>query len=142
MDHLKNIHIGEIIKIKVKEEKTDLDKIQKYFKCSEEEIFNMFQEKSLDSDLLLKWSKILKYDFFRLYTQHLILYSPPKSSDSTINSKTLPNFRKNIYTREVIGFILEMLSTGNKTKQDIIEEYGIPKSTLHKWMSKYRSNHS
>ena len=29
-----------------------------------------------------KWSKILEYDFFRIYSQHLILYAPPSANEN------------------------------------------------------------
>lgn len=51
----------------------------------------------------------------------------------------LPTFRKNIYTKEVIDFILELIETGEKTKAQVIQEYNIPKSTLHKWIYKYKN---
>ncbi|WP_317047722.1 MULTISPECIES: hypothetical protein [unclassified Chryseobacterium] len=99
----------------------------------------MYNSESLDSKTLLKWSKLLKYDFFRLYSQHLILYSPPTARDPEYKDKNiLPQFRKNIYTKEIIDFILEILETGYKTKDQIMAEYGIPKTTLHKWISKYK----
>lgn len=99
----------------------------------------MHKAKSLDSEILLKWSKLLDYDFFRLYGQHLILYAPPSATEQKLeNTKTkLPQFRKNIYTKEVIDFILEQISLGNMTKKQVIERYRIPKTTLYKWISKY-----
>jgi hypothetical protein len=48
----------------------------------------------------------------------------------------LPQFRKNIYTRELIDFILEKMEKGEMTKAEIIR-YKIPKTTLYKWISKY-----
>ena len=35
-----------------------------------------------------KWSKILEYDFFRIYTQHLILYAPPSAETKTRKKPT------------------------------------------------------
>ncbi|WP_317207615.1 transposase [Chryseobacterium indicum] len=98
----------------------------------------MLCKKSTDTQTLLHWSKLLEYDFFRLYTQHLILYSPPTKTRNPEYKDTLPKFRKNIYTKEIIDFILEILETGYKTKGQIMAEYGIPKTTLHKWISKYK----
>ncbi|WP_317043240.1 helix-turn-helix domain-containing protein [Chryseobacterium sp. OV279] len=89
----------------------------------------------MDSDLLLKWCKLLEYDFFRMYTQHLILYSPATKQIKA--ETTLPRFRKNIYTKEIIDYILDLVQTGEKSKKQIIEEYKIPKTTLYKWISKY-----
>lgn len=103
----------------------------------------MYNCENLETDVLLKWCKLLDYDFFRIYTQHLILYSPPFSSGYKKPEKsnlTLPKFRKNIYTKEVIAFIIEMVETGTKSKQEIIEGYRIPKTTLYKWLSKYNTD--
>nr|WP_315088575.1 transposase [uncultured Chryseobacterium sp.] len=137
--NFKNIHIGHLIKSKVLEhEDITLDRICNFLDCDEEKIQMMYTSENLETDLLLKWSKLLKFDFFRIYTQHLILYSPPQSSVSK-NSKnsTLPQFRKNIYTKEIIEFILELIEKGEKDKKEIIDEYRIPKNTLYKWINKY-----
>lgn len=83
---------------------------------------------------------LLEYDFFRIYTQHLILYAPPsaKEQDSKTEKSSLPQFRKNIYTKEIIEFILEQIDTRQMTKNKIMERYRIPKTTLYKWISKYK----
>ncbi|WP_434977991.1 transposase [Daejeonia sp. YH14] len=100
----KEINIGQMIEKRVAEN---------FFKCTEDEVEKMYQAKSLDTEILLKWSKLLDYDFFRIYTQHLILYSPPsaKKEQSKNKKSSLPQFRKNIYSREIIDFILEEYST-------------------------------
>ena len=36
---------------------------------------------------------------------------------------TLPQFRKNIYTKEIIDFILEQISTKKMTINEVIEKY-------------------
>ncbi|MEI3813843.1 hypothetical protein [Chryseobacterium sp. CCNWLW53] len=94
----------------------------------------------MNTGILLKWSKLLKYDFFRIYTQHLVLFSPPVSPDKEEPDRKseLPQFRKNIYTKVMIDFILELISTEQKTIRQVIDEYKIPKTTLYKWISKYK----
>ena len=102
----------------------------------------MYKVPSLDTELLLKWSKILDYDFFRLYTQHLILYAPLSAVDEKTKVKkksSLPQFRKNIYTKEIINFVLEQINTKEMTKTEVMKRYGIPKTTLYKWISKYKN---
>jgi len=101
----------------------------------------MYQIKSLDTEILLKWSKLLEYDFFRVYSQHLILYAPPSSKEEESKKKktSLPQFRKNIYTKEIITFILGQIDSGAMTKIDVMERYKIPKTTLYKWISKYKN---
>ncbi|MFS4473237.1 transposase [Chryseobacterium sp. T20] len=137
----KDIHIGTLIQKRVQETCFSSDRLMNFMQCSCEELSEMYKSKSLDAEVLLKWSKLLTYDFFRIYSQHLQLYSPPLSSDYYQKSRQektqLPEFRKNIYTIEMIDFILELLKTNEKTKQQIIEEYRIPKTTLYKWIKKY-----
>ncbi|GEN76382.1 transposase [Chryseobacterium hagamense] len=133
----KNIHIGNLIEKRVVEKKMELYHICNFMKCTEEEIYRMYGSHEISTEKLLKWSKLLDYDFFRIYTQHLILYSPPVNIKEKAETKTeLPVFRKNIYTREIIDFILELIHTGIKTKAEIMQEYRIPKTTLYKWISK------
>jgi len=137
----KDINIGALIQQCCAERNMKLSRICNFFKCDEKTIEQMYQAKSLDTEIVLKWSKLLEYDFFRIYSQHLILFAPPSATYSTpINSYTssLPQFRKNIYTKEVIEFMLELLETGKKTRQEIIHDYKIPKTTLYKWIYKYK----
>lgn len=101
----------------------------------------MYDSQSLEAQLILKWSKLLEYDFFRYYSQHLILYSPKSVENKIIKPEKseLPIFRKSIYTKEVIDFILELIQTGEKTKAQIMKDYRIPKTTLYKWIQKYNN---
>ena len=75
----KNIHIGSLLKERVEESNLDMTRITRFFKCSEEEILNQFEKNDLYCEDLLKWSKLLEYDFFRIYTQHLILHAPQRN---------------------------------------------------------------
>lgn len=137
----KDIHIGNLIKIAVSESNIELSRICNFLHCTETEVNEMFICSSLDTGILLKWSKLLEYDFFRIYSQHLILYAPASSRmKNTLSeeSKTgLPRFRKNIYTREVIDFVLEQIKNGEMTREEIVIRYKIPKTTLYKWIDKY-----
>ncbi|CAM3357495.1 hypothetical protein [Empedobacter stercoris] len=61
----------------MKELDIDTSRIIAFFKTyTEEEIKAQFKSKSILTDDLLKWSKLLEYDFFRIYSQHIILFSP------------------------------------------------------------------
>ena len=138
--NFKDIHIGSFINQRVTENGIEISRICNFLKCTKKEISKMYESKSLDTELLLRWSKLLEYDFFRIYSQHLILYAPPstieKNKKTNVKSK-LPQFRKNIYTKEIIDFILEQVSSGEMTKTQVMEKYKIPKTTLYKWISKY-----
>ena len=139
---IKNIHIGSMIYQSVIENKMETSRICNFLNCSEEDIEQMYKAKSLETEILLRWSKLLEYDFFRIYSQHLILYAPQGSTNynkgrSNEKRSLLPQFRKNIYTKELIDFILERISKGEMTKFQVINEYKIPKTTLYKWIDKY-----
>lgn len=124
-------------KKRVAESGIEISRICNFFKCTEDEVLEVYKQKNLTTDILLKWCKLLEYDFFRLYSQHLILYAPPakqKENEKNKNS-SLPQFRKNIYTKEIIDFILEQISNGKMIKNEVIEQYRIPKTTLFKWIS-------
>jgi len=137
--NFKDIHIGNLIEQKVSERGIETIRIENFLKIDEEEIAKMYAAKSMDAEVLLKWSKLLEYDFFRIYSQHLILYSPSSRKVRNADKSEVPIFRKSIYTREMIDFILELVASGKKTKIQIIEEYRIPKTTLYKWIIKYKS---
>ncbi|KMQ61220.1 transposase [Chryseobacterium sp. BLS98] len=140
--NFKDIHIGFFLKQRVSECEIEITRICNFLDCDDQEVQKMFQSKNIDSELLLKWSKLLKYDFFRIYSQHLILYSPPYSVDFNFSSREtgLPTFRKNIYTKEIIEFMLELIKNGSKTRQQIIKEYNIPRTTLYIWIKKYETS--
>ncbi|MCJ7934258.1 MAG: transposase [Chryseobacterium sp.] len=135
--NIKNIHIGSLIQSKVDEHQISMERITKFLSREEGDVEKMYHEKSVDTDVLLKWSKLLKFDFFRVYTGHLILYAPHSRFDNSVkqNEKTMV-FRKNIYTQEVKDFILEKIRMGKMTPYDVILRYKIPKTTLYKWMKK------
>lgn len=136
--NFKDIHIGNLISQRVTERQTESMRICNFLKCNEEKIAEMYISKTLDTDILLRWSKLLEYDFFRVYSQHLILYAPSsKENEIEKNKSSIPQFRKKIYTKEVIDFILSQINSGIMTKNQVIEEYKIPKTTLYKWISKY-----
>lgn len=138
--NFKEIHIGTLINQAVAERGIEMSRICNFLKSSEEDVLKMYQARSIDTETLLRWSKLLEYDFFRIYSQHLILYSPPSATEKEKKQTQtkLPRFRKNVYTQEVIDFILEQIKTGEKTKNEVVKEYNIPKTTLYKWISKYK----
>ncbi|WP_099767663.1 transposase [Chryseobacterium sp. 52] len=137
----KNIHLGKMIEEKIAENGVGISRICNFMKLDEQDIQKMLASESIDTGILLKWCKLLEYDFFRTYSQHLILYAPPSgthyNAQKEVKKTGLPQFKKNIYTREVIDFILEQIESGTKTKNQTIEEYNIPKTTLYKWINKY-----
>lgn len=81
MDYnFKNIYIGTIIKEFMQDKNIEENRILYFLKIQKTSLHLMYKEKSLDSEIFLKWSKLLKYNLSRTYSQHLILYAPaPKT---------------------------------------------------------------
>lgn len=135
----KDIHIGHLIFQLVSEKGIDDDRIVKFLKVPPSKIKEMYQSKDLGTEMLLLWCKLLEYDFFRIYSQHLVLYAPPASLNykkkDTVSG--LPQFRKNVYTTEIIDFIVELYQRKEMTQKEIMDKYNIPKTTLYKWIKKH-----
>ncbi len=133
----KIIHIGQSIKELVDQKDIPIERICNFLNKDEEFVEKVYKSGSIDTEVLLRWSKLLEYDFFRLYSSHLILYAPPSAVNKTQQtSDRAPLFRKNIYTQEIKDFILKKISTGEMSQADVVKEYSIPKSTLHRWLQK------
>lgn len=135
----KEIHIGKFIHERVEELQISMERICNFLHQDEEFIEKIYKSKSVDTEILLRWCKLLEYDFFRLYSSHLILYSPPSAvnkSNAPQKSEKIPYFRKNIYTLEIKEFIIKKIISGEMTQSEVIKEYSIPKSTLHRWLQK------
>ncbi|WP_449397812.1 helix-turn-helix domain-containing protein [Chryseobacterium wanjuense] len=142
--NFKVIKIGSLVKDRFEESNVSMDRACSFLKTDEAAIVKMFTQDDLSTDILLRWSKLLEYDFFRIYSQHLILYSPDVTSNHNKKTKEkdskLPSFRKNIYTREIIDFIVGLIATEQKTIMQVIEEYRLPKTTVYKWVKKYQNS--
>ncbi|MDR6919265.1 transposase [Chryseobacterium sp. 2987] len=136
----KNIHIGQLIEKTVAESRIEMSRISNFLKCSDEDVRKMYQSENLPTNILLRWSKLLEYDFFRLYSQHLILYAPGVREEGKATNKkySLPKFRKSLYTKEIIDFIVEQIESEKMTRDQVILKYRIPKTTLYKWITKYK----
>ena len=136
----KDIHIGKMIEQLVREREMDSQRIANFLNVEDGEIETMYQLKSMDAEMLLKWCKLLEYDFFRIYSQHLLLYAPfgQIKQEERRKKTSLPQFKKKLYTPEIIEFIVELVEKEEKTKQEIINEYRIPKTTLYKWIKKHK----
>lgn len=140
--NFKSIHIGPLIKQRASENEIEVQRICNFFKCDEAKITEMYLHENMTTDILLKWSKLLEYDFFRIYSQHLILFAPQGSREynksSAKKKSKLPHFRKNIYTQEIIDYILELIETKEMSIQQVIDQYRIPKTTIYRWIKKYK----
>lgn len=65
------MHIGNQIKIKMKEKKKSVVWLANELGYSRINIYKIFEKRSIDSNILLRISTILDFDFFSLYTEEL-----------------------------------------------------------------------
>ena len=99
--YLKDIFIGKYIQDRIKELNIPETRIANFIGCDEKLLQEYYNAKSVEADVLLRFSKILEYDFFRLYSQHLIFYAPSSSlsSPEDVTIQVCPNFER-IFTRK------------------------------------------
>lgn len=57
MKNVKDIHIGDLLYKKVKEEEIEINRICKFLQKTENEIVEMYSRKSVDSEMLFKMVK-------------------------------------------------------------------------------------
>ncbi|NDV65443.1 XRE family transcriptional regulator [Bacteroides sp. 224] len=67
----KEIHIGELIKIKMKEEGRSVSWLASKMHCDRTNVYKIFQKASIDSAQLLRISCLLGCDFFSNYSNIL-----------------------------------------------------------------------
>jgi len=147
--NFKHIHIGEKIKEILEIKQISIVRASSFLKCSSQEIKSMFTQESLDSLMLLKWCKLLDYNLFMFYHSHLQIYKPSASSAKlkpTVDKKTNQisssyTFRKNIYSPDIIQWLLSKLATKELSVSDIINTYHIPKTTVYRWLKKEQNTH-
>jgi transposase-like protein len=136
----KNIHIGNIIEDIVALKDIDRNRICNFFSCEDSYIDKMYASKSLDTDSLLRWCKLLDYNLFMYYHTHLQLYSPRSATAQVYDQETKPigkySFKKNYYSPFIKDFLLEMINDGRMTIAEIQNKYQIPKTTIYRWKKK------
>jgi plasmid maintenance system antidote protein VapI len=60
---MQNVHIGELIKKKIKERGIKITDFAKAIHCNRNNVYSIFRRKSIDIELLLLISRELEYDF-------------------------------------------------------------------------------
>jgi hypothetical protein len=73
------IHIGNLIRNKLKEDGRSVSWLAKKLHCDSSNIYRIFQKPHIDSEQLLNISIILCYDFFSDYSAYIVNYSVFKS---------------------------------------------------------------
>jgi hypothetical protein len=137
MGTYKNIHIGRTIALEVEEQNINHKKIMRYFKCNSDRVISMYENPYIDTEDLLRWSTLLRKDFFRLYSGYLILHRGISFKPNTNNIDSQTRIRKNVYTLDFKNKIIEKIRLGKVTTREAITKYNIPKTTLYKWLHQF-----
>jgi hypothetical protein len=139
-DKMNEIHIGKLIREACLALQITDERMENFFSMPYAEVENMFAQEHLSTDLLLKWSKLLKFDFFRIYSGHLMMYHG--ISAKLLKEKTEIcaglDVRKNLYTPEIKNFIVNKVQTNQITIPEAIEKYGVGRTTLFRWIAKVK----
>jgi len=67
--NLDEIHIGRLIRNKLKEKKHTALWLAQKIHCDRSNIYKIFKKPSIDTDLLLKINMVLNTDFFACYSE-------------------------------------------------------------------------
>jgi plasmid maintenance system antidote protein VapI len=65
------IHIGEAIRKQVEDQGRTSVRLARELGCHRTNLYKIYDKMSLDTSVLLRISRILKYDFFQLYSKEL-----------------------------------------------------------------------
>ncbi len=65
------MHIGKLIKQKVEERHKTVVWLARELSCHRSNVYKIYEKSSIDTDVLLRLSRILDYDFFSLYTEEV-----------------------------------------------------------------------
>ena len=69
--HQRMIPIGRLIQEKLKEQNRTVVWLSQQMPCRRENLYKIFRKDNIDTEVLLRISQILHYDFFRYYSQCL-----------------------------------------------------------------------
>ena len=65
------LHIGNLIKEELERQERTVSWFARKLCCDRSNIYKLFKRSTIDTELLLRVSKILNYDFFELYRKEL-----------------------------------------------------------------------
>jgi plasmid maintenance system antidote protein VapI len=67
-----NIHIGHLIREQLKADDRSVSWLAREIHCTRNNVYKIFNKPSLDSDLILKISVAMNFNFFQYYTAEFL----------------------------------------------------------------------
>ena len=88
----KNFHIGKLIQERLKYEEHSISWLARKINCDRSNIYRIFEREHIDSELLLRLSVVLNYNFFDVYVKEYeelqkLYISNNKNLDKAITNK-------------------------------------------------------
>ena len=68
----RNIHIGHLIHEQLKKDQRSVSWLAREIHCTRNNLYKIFNKASLDSDLILKISRAMQFNFFQYYTAEFL----------------------------------------------------------------------
>lgn len=69
MNEKENIHIGQLIREQLKKDRRSASWLAREIGCTRNHVYKIFSKSSLDSDLILRISKAMNFNFFQCYSR-------------------------------------------------------------------------
>lgn len=69
--NINNLHIGHLIQTQLKADQRSVGWLAREIGCTRNNVYKIFNKVSLDSDLLFRISKAMRFNFFRYYTEEI-----------------------------------------------------------------------
>jgi plasmid maintenance system antidote protein VapI len=63
-----DIHIGHLIQTQLKADQRSVGWLSREIGCTRNHVYKIFNKSSLDSDLIIRISKAMNFNFFQYYT--------------------------------------------------------------------------
>lgn len=70
MDNIRSVHIGETIKAKLREQGRTSAWLARQIPCTPNHLYKIYAKSSINTDLLIRISKVLEYNFFEEFIQN------------------------------------------------------------------------
>lgn len=71
-DNKNYLHIGHLIQAQLIADKRSVGWLAREIGCTRNNVYKLFNKASLDSELILRISKAMQFNFFRYYTSELL----------------------------------------------------------------------
>ena len=83
MESSSNIHIGHLIHDQLKADKRSVGWLAREIGCTRNHVYKIFNKSSLDSDLLLRISISMHFNFFQYYSRAFLDYMKARIGEET-----------------------------------------------------------